>query len=278
MCADVFVAGRAYAADVVAGENGSFVVVDKADARGTRFLFDDDLDGAAVACCGAANDVFDSAGAFAGAGDAGDVVGAGVVIEFEFEADGVVGVGGSGARFCGGEVPEADGASSFWELASVDLFEPVALEEVALVGDVPVAVEEPFSFGVGEVGEGRDIGVAVEEGVVVHAGGEEDRPRGSCVVVDEVALDPAVTGAAGIACCSYADGDVAECGAVRSGGLALRCGCLPDDAEHAPVDVLGEAGEFIEAEEREGAPLVAVDISKPVEVAEAQRRAAGAAL
>lgn len=82
-----------------------------------------------------------------------EVEAAGALVEVEPEADGVVGIRRGSAGFGRGEVPEADGVGGGGELAAVDLLEPGSLEQFAVVGDVPVAVEEAFAFGVGEDGE-----------------------------------------------------------------------------------------------------------------------------
>ena len=52
--------------------------------------------------------------------------------------------------------------------------EPVALEQFAVVWDLPVAVLQACSLGAGELGERRGVVVVVEVGVVGEAGGEED--------------------------------------------------------------------------------------------------------
>src|SRR6266699_5859217 len=103
-----------------------FVAVGDGTAGGAGFLFDRDVDFAAVAVGGGGDDFLDRAGRFADTDDVCDVVVA-VAVEFELEADGVVGVGGGGARFGCGQVPEADGPGCVWQLGAVDLFEPAVL-------------------------------------------------------------------------------------------------------------------------------------------------------
>ena len=77
--------------------------------------------------------------------------------------------------------------------------EPVALEELAVVGDLPVSVEEPFAFGGWQIGEGAGVDVVVDVWVVDQAGGEEDDSVGSGFRDDEPGLYPFVVESAGVA-------------------------------------------------------------------------------
>jgi hypothetical protein len=115
-------------------------------ALGAGFLFDPDLDAVAVFFGGGGDQLFDLAGVEAAADDAADVVDA-VRVEVEAEADAVVGVGVCGCGDAGREVPVADSALYRWNLIRGDNREPVALEDAAVVGDVPVAVDQSFALG-----------------------------------------------------------------------------------------------------------------------------------
>jgi hypothetical protein len=70
-----------------------------------------------------------------------------------------------------------------------DEVEPFASEQVAVVGDFPVAVQQALAFCCWQVGEGGRV-VGVEVGVVREAGGEKERAGFSAGGVDEALFDP----------------------------------------------------------------------------------------
>jgi hypothetical protein len=96
-----FGAGGAVAADGVAGEDVALVAVGDCLAGAAGFLLEDDRRVVSVLFGGFGDELFDCAGAFAGADDAREVEVAGGALVFEADADGVV-----GSRFVGeGSVP-----------------------------------------------------------------------------------------------------------------------------------------------------------------------------
>jgi hypothetical protein len=136
--ADLFGAGGALAADDVAAQDVLFVPAGDGAAGGAGFFFDDDLDLAAISGGGGGDKLLDRARGFADADEVGQVVDAAGVVEFESQSDAVVGIWAGVAGFGRGEIPVANGAAYGREPVSVDLLEPGALEELALVRDVPV--------------------------------------------------------------------------------------------------------------------------------------------
>lgn len=149
------------------------IAIGKGAAGRTGLFLDDDLDLVSVSGGGGGDDLFDRAGALAGADDVGDVKAAIAVVEVEAEPDGVVGVGRGGAGLGCGQIPEAHGTGKGGQLAAVDLLEPVPLEELAFVGYLPVAIEKPRALGGREDGERADVAALVEVRVVSQAGWQE---------------------------------------------------------------------------------------------------------
>lgn len=145
-----------------------------------------------------------------------------------------------------------------------DQVEPFPFEEFAVVGDLPVAVQQAFPFGVGELSQRLDVGALVEVGVVAERGGEVGGAGSAGVGVDEPCFDPAVAGVAGG---PYPDGDVWEAGAVGCAAAVAPGTGLAQDAEQACVVVLLEGREFVEAEERVACAGVAANVVCVCEVA-----------
>ena len=114
--------------------------------------------------------------------------------------------------------------------------EPLALEELAVVGDLPVAVHEPLALGGRELGERLEVGLGVEVRVVGDPRGQVDGVGMARLGVDEALLDPGMSGAAGVTRRAHPQRHVGERGAVgRCGATLHRRRRLAQHPEHAPV-------------------------------------------
>jgi hypothetical protein len=81
----------------------------------------------------------------------------------------------------------------------LDQLEPVAPEELAVVGDLPVTPQQSFPLGERELTQQLTVVVLIEVGVVLEPGRQVDNAGGSCCRVDEAGLDPGMATAAGVA-------------------------------------------------------------------------------
>jgi len=59
-----------------------------------------------------------------------------VAVAFESQSDGVVGVESAGAGLARSQIPVPDGGDGLGKLATLDLFDPAALENLAVVRDI----------------------------------------------------------------------------------------------------------------------------------------------
>src|SRR5215217_5296805 len=180
--ANVFCSGHAFAADRVSAKNLAFVTLNERYPGRTRFLLKANLDRAAIARGGRSDQLLDRAGRLSFPDNVADVEAAALRVMLEPKADGVVGVAVSACRFSPGQIPVADGAGSFGQLVWLYQLKPVAPEELAVVGDLPVALQKPLAFGEWELAQHLAVVVLVEIGVVLEPGGEiGDAGRPRCV-------------------------------------------------------------------------------------------------
>jgi RNA polymerase sigma factor (sigma-70 family) len=94
----------------------------------------------------------------------------------------------------------------------LDQLEPGALEELAVVGDLPVAVEEALPLGEGQFCQSGFVLALIEVRVVGEPGGQEAGARVPGQRIDEAGLHPDVAGTAGVAGGAHADGHIGETG------------------------------------------------------------------
>ena len=181
------------------------------------------------------DELFDRAGRFADADDVGDVDVACLRRRgFEAEADGVVGFGVC-RRGWRRRDPSSGARRSSAGPARFDDFEPVAPEELPVVGDLPVAVEEALALGGGELPEGADVRVVVDMGVVGEVRGEEER-LGSRLAGSTKRVSPSCGGAPPGLLVERIRGRRRRRSRVPVGGWPLPAsarGCLAESAKHA---------------------------------------------